>query len=70
MFVQTRTVERQRGRHRHIYVWGEEMKAYQVNRQEGGLVSDIKGGVEFRPQPSGNHTGDQERLTNIRRGSS
>ena len=29
-----------------------EMKAYQVNRQEGGLLSDIKGEVGSRPRPS------------------
>ena len=29
-----------------------EMKAYQVSRQEGGLLSDIKGEVGSRPQPS------------------
>ena len=34
------------------------MKAYQVNRREGGLLSDIKGGVESRPQPSGEAAGE------------
>ena len=29
-----------------------EMKAYQVGRQEGGLLSDIKGEVGSRPRPS------------------
>ena len=44
---------------RKAEMWGGgEMKAYQVNRQEGGLLPDIKGGVESRPQPSGQSAGE------------
>ena len=55
----------------HLYEdsWGSKRKAAEMwgtwrhtrlSRQEGGLIQDIKGGVES--QPSVNHTGDQEVL--------
>ena len=40
-------------------MWGT-WRHTRLSRQEGGLIQDIKGGVES--QPSVNHTGDQERL--------